>query len=83
MILKEFRDKIDLIDKDVIKLLKKRFELVEQIMNIKDSVEDKDRENEILDRIANYVENPKQRDFLTKLYNSSFEESKRIQRKSK
>ncbi|MCK4978965.1 MAG: chorismate mutase, partial [Candidatus Delongbacteria bacterium] len=64
-------------------LLKKRFELVEQIMNIKDSVEDKDRENEILDRIANYVENPKNRDFFTKLYKIIFEESKRIQRESK
>ena len=83
MMLKEFRDKIDLIDKDVIELLKKRFELVEQIMDIKDSVEDKDRENDILDRILNYVENTENRDFFAKLYKVIFEESKRIQRKSK
>ena len=83
MILKEFRDKIDLIDKDVIELLKKRFELVEQIMDIKDSVEDKDRENEILERIANSVENTEKRDFFTRLYKVVFEESKRIQRESK
>ncbi|MCK5759755.1 MAG: chorismate mutase [Candidatus Delongbacteria bacterium] len=83
MILKEFRHKIDLIDKDVIELLKKRFELVEQIMDIKDSVEDKDRENDILERIKNYVENARNRDFFTKLYKTIFEESKRIQRESK
>ena len=83
MILKEVRHKIDLIDKDVIELLKKRFELVEQIMDIKDSVEDKDRENDILERIKNYVENAKNRDFFTKLYKIIFEESKRIQRESK
>jgi len=83
MILKEFRDKIDLIDKDVIELLKKRFELVEQIMDIKDSVEDKDRENEILERITNYVESTENRDFFTRLYKVIFEESKRIQRESK
>lgn len=83
MILKEFRDKIDLIDKDVIGLLKKRFELVEQIMDIKDSIEDKDRESEILERIVNSVENTEKRDFFTKLYKVIFEESKRIQRESK
>ena len=83
MKLKEFRDKIDKIDKDVIELLRERFELVGQIMDIKDSVEDKDREDEVIERITSYLSNAENMDFFTKLYKTIFEESKRIQRELK
>lgn len=79
MKLNELRNKIDEIDESIIELLKERFEIVEQIMSLKSTIEDKNRENEILTKINNLTNKSMSRDFFTKLYKFIFEESKRIQ----
>jgi len=79
MKLDELRNKIDEIDEAIIELLKERFKIVEQIMSLKSTIEDKNRENEILTKINNLTDKSRSRDFFTKLYKFIFEESKRIQ----
>ena len=80
--LKTFRRKIDKIDNKIIILLEKRFEVSRKIRRHKLknnlSIEDKKREKEIFvpkTKNSSFSDN-----FIKKLFNLIFDESKRIQR---
>lgn len=74
--LHERRLKIDKIDKGLTKLLKKRFEIVAELMDYKHRnnlpIEDLKREEEIKGR----YQGPLSREFISKLYDLIFSEGK-------
>jgi chorismate mutase len=76
-----YRDKIDEIDNQIMTLLEERFELALQIGQIKSkhqqNVLDKNREEEILLKIAKYKHYPQ----IENIYRSIFIQSKNLQRK--
>ena len=79
----EFRKEIDNIDRKMIKLIEKRFEISREIGKIKREngfeVEDKKRENDI---IENIISNSKfSREFIVNLFDLIFKESKSVQEK--
>jgi chorismate mutase len=78
------RKEVDKLDLDMIKLLKKRFELAIKIWKIKKplgmKIKNSKREKEIIHGIVKRSSFDKK--FVTKLYNNLFEESRRIQNKS-
>ena len=77
--LKQLRDDIDIIDKEIMSLLNKRMEISKEIKQYKASnniaVSDKKRELEILDK-CNGMENENS---IKTIYNTIFHESKKIQ----
>jgi chorismate mutase len=68
--IQEIRKEIDLLDRQIIPLLDKRFQLVSQLLGKKKSLTDKPREQEILNKIKSvYVQN---------IYRSIFRQSKKL-----
>ena len=82
--LANLRKEVDKLDYDIIKLLKKRFELAIKIWRIKKplgmKIKNQKREKEIIEGIIK--KSGFDRKFVNKLYNNLFEESRRIQNKS-
>ncbi|NGX56583.1 MAG: hypothetical protein K1060chlam5_00826 [Candidatus Anoxychlamydiales bacterium] len=72
--LKKLREEIDKIDNEVIILLEKRFEIVKKIkyLKLKERVEDKNREEEILKKISSQ--------YIIDIYKTIFENSKLSQK---
>jgi prephenate dehydratase/chorismate mutase/prephenate dehydratase len=77
--LKDIRNRIDLIDAKLLKLLNDRMEQVIMARKFKDQVEDSQREKEILDRIRNDDLGLIEADFCERLFVEIFRESKRLQ----
>lgn len=77
--IKTTRHLIDDLDKQIMTLLSKRFELTKEVGKVKllnnDNIENKDRENEILNK-ANYFSNS---DKIKKIYSCVFDLSKKDQ----
>jgi len=85
MNLKELRDNIDEIDQKIIRLLEKRFAIVEDVAKLKKSqnleIEDGDREKDVLDT---WMKNTDKIDpsFLEKVVGLILDYSKKVQSKN-
>ena len=79
--LNNLRNQVDKLDKELTKLLKKRFQIAIEIWKIKKplgmKIKNPKREREIIDKVTK--ESGFSKKFVKKLYNTLFEESRRIQ----
>lgn len=82
----ELRDEIDRVDDEIIRLLKRRFELVHNIGDLKNSkgieVYDKSREKEVIERCKERSKGI-DKEFIEKFIQLVMDESKRIQKEKK
>ncbi len=83
----QIRKKIDSIDRKIIMLLSKRFKLVKKIGHFKNladlPLDNEQRENEILERIGNIIDNPNVEDKIKTIYKIIFKLSKEIEKEVK
>lgn len=77
----EMRDKIDELDKQLLDVLEKRFEVTNEVGKFKAEnklpVEDKDREQKIIEKRSSQTS--LSQEFVEKLYGMIFAESKKLQ----
>jgi len=82
--LKYYRKNIDLIDKNIVKLLMLRFKLVRQIGNYKRKkkidIADKKRELRVINNIKKYTKRLHQK-FMTNIFENIIDYSRRLQSK--
>jgi chorismate mutase/prephenate dehydratase len=82
--LNKLRSEVDNLDKDMIKLFKKRFLLAIEIWKIKKplgmKIKNPQREKEIIEKVT--LESGFPKSFVKKLYNLLFVETRKIQRKA-
>ncbi len=80
--LKDLRDKINLIDDEILELLSNRSKIVLEIGNYKkeESVVDLDREQKILDRLINKSEGSYSNDTIVRLWREIFQSSEKLQK---
>jgi len=81
--LSDIRKNIDSLDDEIIVLLLKRLESVIQTIDKKKSIEDINREEQIIKKLKHKSADPDSNEYLTKIYRTLFEEGKRIQEKIK
>ena len=79
MILKEIREKIDLLDSRILRILNKRMELALMAKKFKTRIEDSEREKELLDRIRRNSPGLINAEFIEKVYVEVLKESKKLQ----
>jgi prephenate dehydratase/chorismate mutase/prephenate dehydratase len=77
MNLETIRKNIDLLDSEILKLLKDRMEQLTK--KFKSQIEDSQRENEVIERIRNNSTGLIDADFIEKIYIEIIEESKNLQ----
>jgi len=79
------RDKIDLLDEQMLDLLVQRFSVSREIGEIKASgginVGDPNREQEIIDRLAEKLENKMERNDIAAIFGPIYHISKKLQKK--
>lgn len=79
------REKIDSIDQQIVDLLEKRMNVVTEIAAIKKisglSILDAGREEEVLNKIANYVKNEEFKEIIREIYQGIMDTSKQYQQK--
>lgn len=79
----EFRQQIELIDRQLIKLLTERMALSRKIglekSRLELPVKNKQRENEILNNLISQTDGRLSPEFLTHLYGVIFDESRKLQ----
>ena len=80
----ELRQLIDELDEDIIFLLKKRMEISKEVGRLKEEldipVEDKNRENEIIERLTQQAGKNLSEKQLIRIFTAVFNSSKQIQR---
>ena len=76
--LEEIRKKIDLIDSRIFDLLKERLKLVISTLNIKETVEDLTREDEIFRTISSICDTEFEDRYVGNIYLTVFKEGKKI-----
>jgi prephenate dehydratase/chorismate mutase len=81
MELKDIRKKIDLLDSRILRILNYRMELALMAKKFKTSIEDKDREKEIIDRIRLNSTGLINAEFVEKVYTEIIKESKALQQR--
>jgi monofunctional chorismate mutase len=85
--LKNLRQNIDDIDKKILNLLEDRMRIVQEVGNLKEkldiSVEDLNRENEIIQRLTQHSSGKLSENQLIRIFTSVFKSSKQIQRNDK
>lgn len=83
MNLEEIRKNIDQIDYEILKLLNERIELSLRTRKFKDNIHDRERENQILNRLKRYsnILNLIQGDFVEKLFTEIISENRKFQEK--
>ena len=83
--MKTKREQINKIDQELIKLLEKRFQLSKEIGEYKKQnnlpVEDKKREQEIIEKIKNQTTCKEQREIIIETFEFIINKSKKIQEK--
>lgn len=79
--LNNIRETIDYIDKKIIRLLNERMENALKASKVKEKIEDKEREKQILDKISRNESNLIDKEFFIELYQSLFNESRTLQEK--
>ncbi|EOL44618.1 chorismate mutase [Enterococcus caccae] len=79
------RNKIDTLDKKIVALLEERMEVVEAIIEVKKSSDkqilDTTREQEVLNKIADYIENDQYEEVIKETYQGIMDASKHFQQK--
>ena len=79
----ELRHQIDMLDEDIIQLLKKRMRISKEVGKLKEEldipVEDKNRENEIIDRLTHQAGQNLSEEQHIRIFTSVFKSSKQIQ----
>lgn len=82
--LKRLRKEIDNIDEKILELLEKRMKIVYEVGELKHeleiSVEDLNRENEIIQRLTSHSSGELTEKQLIRIFSSVFKSSKQIQR---
>lgn len=84
MNLQKIRYHIDEIDCEILSLLNERMELALRTVKLKDSIQDKERETQVLDQVTRYSRNYNhlvQSDLIKSLFGEIMKESRRIQEK--
>jgi prephenate dehydratase/chorismate mutase/prephenate dehydratase len=81
MDLKDVRNKIDFLDSKILKLLGDRMEFAIMSKKFKDNIEDKGREEELLERIRKNARGVINSEFCSKMYENIITESKKLQKK--
>ena len=80
----ELRQQIDQLDEDIIQLLKKRMGISKEVGKLKEEldipVEDKGREQEIIDRLTSQAGRNLSEEQLIRIFTSVFKSSKQVQR---
>ena len=78
------RQKIDNLDEDIIQLLKKRMRISKEVGKLKEEldipVEDKSRENEIIDRLTTKAGKNLSEEQLIRIFTVVFKSSKQVQK---
>ncbi len=79
----ELRQQIDDLDEEIIQLLKKRMGISKEVGKLKEKldipVEDKNRENEIIDRLTKQAGRNLSEEQLIRIFTSVFKSSKQVQ----
>ncbi|MBC8197386.1 MAG: chorismate mutase [Candidatus Marinimicrobia bacterium] len=85
--LKNLRQNIDDIDEKILNLLENRMRIVREVGELKQeldiSVEDLNRETEIIQRLTQYSSGKLSENQLIRIFTAVFKSSKQIQRKDK
>ena len=81
MELKDIRKRIDLLDSRILRILNYRMELALMAKKLKTSIEDKDREKEIIERIRINSTGLINSEFVEKVYTEILKESKALQKR--
>ena len=81
MELKDIRKRIDLLDSRILRILNYRMELALMAKKLKTSIEDKDREKEIIERIRVNSTGLINSEFVEKVYTEILKESKALQKR--
>ena len=80
----KLRQQIDTLDEEIIQLLKKRMDFSKKVGKLKEKldipVEDKNRENEIIDRLTQQAGQNLSEEQLIRIFTAVFKSSKQIQR---
>ena len=80
----ELRQQIDDLDKDIIQLLKKRMGISKEVGKLKEKldipVEDKNREDEIIDRLTKQAGRNLSEEQLIRIFTAVFKSSKQVQK---
>ena len=80
----ELRQQIDDLDEDIIRLLKKRMGISKEVGRLKEKldipVEDKSRENEIIDRLTQQAGRNLSEEQLIRIFTAVFKSSKQVQK---
>ena len=79
MKLKEIRKKIDLLDSRILRMLNDRMEMALMAKKLKTSIEDKEREKEVIERIRMNSTGLINSEFVEKVYSEIIKESKDLQ----
>ena len=80
----ELRQQIDMLDEEIIRLLKKRMGISKEVGKLKEKldipVEDKNRENEIIERLTQRAGQNLSEEQLIRIFTAVFKTSKQMQR---
>ena len=80
----ELRQQIDMLDKEIIRFLKKRMGISREVGKLKEQlhipVEDKTRENEIIDRLTQHAGRNLSEEQLIRIFTAVFKSSKQVQK---
>jgi len=79
MELKKLRDKIDLIDFQLLKMLDRRMELALRLKKYKKNIEDKSREEEVIENFKSFPNTLISKNFCRRILEEILKESKRVQ----
>lgn len=79
MDLKELRDKIDVIDFQLLKMLDKRMEIALRLKRYKKNILDKTREDEVIEHFKSFPNTLFSKEFSGKILDEIMKESKRVQ----
>lgn len=85
MTLDQYRQAIDQIDTQILSLLVERMHIAHEVGRYKKAhrvtVEDRQREQTILDRLAEMADDPLTREYITEIFTAIFHAAKDIQQK--
>ena len=80
----ELRQQIDMLDKEIIRFLKKRMGISREVGKLKEQlhipVEDKKREDEIINRLTQQVGKNLSEEQLVRIFTAVFKSSKQVQK---
>lgn len=83
--LKEIREEVNQIDQELVRLLEKRYECVDEIVRIKKEQSiatlDSNREQEVLKKVASLVDNKSYEASIVKTFQDIMDQSKEYQKR--